>query len=96
MGLLYAAQLAHRMGRISAERVQQHYDVVGSAYELPTSLPSDVAPDELLTLMSRDKKVLTDGGLTFVLDGPDGIEVVSDVPAAVALAALLDVSNPEP
>ena len=31
--------------------------------------------------MGRDKKVLT-GGLTFVLDGSDGVEVVNDVPEA--------------
>ena len=91
VGLVYAAQLAHRLGRISAERVQQHYEVVGSAYELPTSLPAGVSPDELVMLMGRDKKVLA-GGLTFVLDGPDGVELVDDVPADIALAALADLS----
>ena len=35
-------------------------------------------PNELLTLMGRDKKALD--GLTFVLDGPHGLEVVPDVP----------------
>ena len=40
--------------------------------------------------MGRDKKVL-DAGLTFVLDGPDGIEVVAGVPedaVRLALAAM--------
>jgi 5-deoxy-5-amino-3-dehydroquinate synthase len=36
--------------------------------------------------MGRDKKALT--GLTFVLDGPDGVEVVPDVDPADARAAL--------
>ncbi len=87
VGLVYAAQLAHRMGRIDAHRVQQHLDVVGGSYELGTSLPSGLSPDDLVTLMGRDKKVLSDG-LTFVLDGPAGVEVVPGVDPALALDAL--------
>jgi 5-deoxy-5-amino-3-dehydroquinate synthase len=90
VGLVYAAQLAHRLGRISAARVQQHYDVVGGAYELSTALPSGLAAEQLITLMGRDKKVLSDG-LTFVLDGPEGVEVVSGVDADVARDALGDM-----
>ena len=90
IGLVYAAHLAHRLGRIDGARVQQHYDVVGGAYELSTSLPAGVSRDELVMLMGRDKKVL-DGGLTFVLDGPAGVEVIPGVPAEVARAALDDV-----
>ena len=37
--------------------------------------------------MRRDKKALGDG-LTFVLDGPAGVEVVPDVPADAAAQAL--------
>jgi hypothetical protein len=37
--------------------------------------------------MGLDKKVLT-AGLTFVLDGPDGVEVVPGVRPDDALAAL--------
>ena len=87
VGLVYAAHLAHGMGRIDAARVQQHLDVVGGSYELGTSLPSGLSSDELLTLMARDKKVLSDG-LTFVLDGPNGVEVVPGVDAALARDAL--------
>ena len=36
--------------------------------------------------MARDKKALD--GLTFVLDGPAGVEVVTDVPTAAVLDAL--------
>ena len=92
VGLVYAAQLAHRLGRISAERVQHHYEVVGGAYELPTTLPEGLDPAELVALMGRDKKVLA-GGLTFVLDGPNGVELVNDVPAEAALGALADVGS---
>ena len=87
IGLMYAAHLARHLGRISDERVQQHYDVVGGAYELETALPEGLSAQRLVELMFRDKKVL-DGELTFVLDGPSGVEVVADVPAAAALAAL--------
>ncbi len=87
IGLVYAAQLARHLGRIDDARVQQHYDVVGGAYELDTSLPPGLDPQALVALMGLDKKVLS-AGLTFVLDGPDGVEVVSGVPAEAALAAL--------
>jgi 5-deoxy-5-amino-3-dehydroquinate synthase len=90
VGLVYAAHLAHRMGRIDAARVQQHLDVVGGSYELGTTLPGGLSPDHLVTLMGRDKKVLSDG-LTFVLDGPNGVEVVPGVDAALALDALRDM-----
>ena len=87
IGLIYAAHLSRHLGRISDERVQQHYEVIGGAYELDTALPDGLSPQRLVELMSRDKKVLN-GELTFVLDGANGVEVVSDVSAAAALAAL--------
>lgn len=91
IGLVYAAHLAHHLGRISAERVQQHYDVVGGAYELDTALPEGVSPQRLVELMGRDKKALGDQ-LTFVLDGSNGVEVVTEVSADDAVAALTDMS----
>ena len=87
IGLIYAAHLSRHLGRISDERVQQHYEVIGGAYELDTALPDGLSPQRLVELMSRDKKVLN-GELTFVLDGAHGVEVVPDVSAAAALAAL--------
>ena len=87
VGLIYAARLARHLGRIDDRRVQQHYDVVGGSYELDTSLPHGVDPQRLVKLMGRDKKALGDG-LTFVLDGRDGVEVVTDVPAAEASTVL--------
>ncbi len=87
IGLIYAAHLAHHLGRISEERVQQHYDVVGGAYELDTALPGGLSPQRMVELMARDKKVL-DGQLTFVLDGANGVEVVTEVSTGEALAAL--------
>jgi 5-deoxy-5-amino-3-dehydroquinate synthase len=85
IGLVYAAELAHRLGRIDAERVEAHREVVRS-YGLRTTLPERSEAEELVALMRRDKKALN--GLTFVLDGPQGVEVVAGVDEADALAAL--------
>lgn len=90
VGLVYAAHLAHRLGRISSERVQQHYDVVGGTYELTTELPEGISRHRLVKLMGFDKKALGDA-LTFVLDGPNGVEVVTGISAADASAALADM-----
>jgi 5-deoxy-5-amino-3-dehydroquinate synthase len=86
IGLVYAARLAHHLGRIDAARVDQHYAVVGGEYELGTALPAGLDPARLVALMGRDKKALE--SLTFVLDGDSGVEVVPGVDPADALAAL--------
>lgn len=77
VGLVYAAELAALLGRIDDERVAEHRRVV-AAYDLPASLPAGVDVDELVTLFGRDKKAVD--GVTFVLDGPRGVESVTDVP----------------
>jgi 5-deoxy-5-amino-3-dehydroquinate synthase len=86
VGLVYAAELARQLGRVDPGRVDEHRRVVGGTYGLSTTLPEGVDPDELVALMGRDKKAVD--GLTFVLDGPRGVEVVSDVPEADVRAAL--------
>lgn len=76
IGIGYAAAVAHTMGRIDQDRVDEHRDVL-RGYGLP------LLPDErhdfgdLLEVMQRDKKALT--SLTFILDGPHGCEVVNDI-----------------
>ncbi len=85
IGLVFAAELAHSLGRIDADRVADHRAVV-SAYDLPVALPTGADAEALLATMHRDKKALD--GLTFVLDGPEGVEVVPAVDEAAALAAL--------
>jgi 5-deoxy-5-amino-3-dehydroquinate synthase len=84
-GLVFAAELARRLGRVDEARVAEHRATV-AAYELPDRLPEGVVPDELLTLMGRDKKALR--GMTFVLDGPNGVETVEGVADDDVLAAL--------
>ena len=80
IGLIFAAELAQRLGRIDAERVAEHRRVVG-AYDLPLTLPTGLDNGELISLMGRDKKALD--GITFVLDGPNGVESVTDVDVAL-------------
>ena len=85
IGLVYAAEVAHRLGRIDAARVEEHRAVIES-YELPERLPGDADGDELIMLMGRDKKAL--GAVTFVLDGPRGLEVVRGIDRGELAAAL--------
>jgi 5-deoxy-5-amino-3-dehydroquinate synthase len=85
VGLVYAAELAHHLGRIDRSRVDEHRRVARE-YGLRAALPEGVDPAELLTLMARDKKAVD--GLTFALDGPDGVEVVTRVAPEAAAAAL--------
>jgi 5-deoxy-5-amino-3-dehydroquinate synthase len=84
IGLVFAAELARVLGRIDRGRVDEHRRVV-AAYDLPTHLPLDVDVDELVALIGRDKKALD--GVTFVLDGPDGVEMVAGVGRAALDAA---------
>jgi 5-deoxy-5-amino-3-dehydroquinate synthase len=88
IGLVFAARLARRLDRIDEARVALHRQVVEQGYGLSTELPQGVEVDDLLTLIGRDKKVLG-GGLTFVLDGPHGVEVVAGVDASAVRAELV-------
>ncbi len=85
VGLVFAAELAAAMGRIDDDRVAEHRRIVG-LYGLPGALPDGVGDDELLVAMARDKKAV--GGLTFVLDGPDGVEPVHGVDVDLVRATL--------
>jgi 5-deoxy-5-amino-3-dehydroquinate synthase len=76
VGLVYAAEVAARLGRIDAARVAAHRAVV-AAYGLPSTLPATLEPEELIALFARDKKAVD--GVTFVLDGPHGVEPVTGV-----------------
>ena len=89
IGLVYAAELAAALGRVDVERVAAHRSVVGSTYSLPTTIPDGPGDDELLQLMRRDKKARE--GLTFVLDGPRGVEVVAGIDPTIVRAALAAV-----
>ena len=85
IGLLFAALLARRLGRIDESRVEEHRRVIGS-FDLPTELPHGAGAAELVGFMARDKKAQQD--LTFVLDGPNGVEPVKGVAAPDVVATL--------
>jgi 5-deoxy-5-amino-3-dehydroquinate synthase len=95
IGLPFAAHLAAHLGRIDADRVEEHHRVV-RAYGLDDRLPPGADADELLTLMARDKKALR--GLTFVLEAGDlasgfDVDVVDGIDPAAVRAALRTMSD---
>ncbi len=85
IGLMFAAELAQLMGRIGTSRVERHRRVV-AGYDLAVNLPPGADPAVLVQFMIRDKK--SAGGLTLMLDGPDGVETVHDVRAELVYEAL--------
>jgi 5-deoxy-5-amino-3-dehydroquinate synthase len=85
IGLVFAARLARSLGRIDEDRLARHETLL-AAYDLPRRLPAGVEPRRLLELMYHDKKA--HGSLTFVLDGPRGVEPVRGVPDSLVLEVL--------
>jgi 5-deoxy-5-amino-3-dehydroquinate synthase len=88
VGLVFAAMLARRLDRIDDERVALHRRVV-SGFDLYADIPVGASAEELVEFMARDKKAHHD--LTFVLDGPNGVEPVRDVDRGDVLATLADM-----
>jgi 5-deoxy-5-amino-3-dehydroquinate synthase len=92
VGLLFAARLARDLGRIDDARVARHDHVVRSEYGLADSTVMgglrSLSVDELLTVMARDKKATR--GLTFVLDGASGPEVVHEVDPELVRRTLVE------
>lgn len=85
IGLVYAAELAHALGRIDGAAVAEHRRVIG-AYDLPMTIPPSIDPADLVALFARDKKAAD--GITFVLDGPAGVEPVRVDDPELLLACL--------
>jgi 5-deoxy-5-amino-3-dehydroquinate synthase len=90
IGLCFAARLARRMERIDDQRVGEH-DAVVSGYGLPSTIDSGADAGALIDLMRRDKKAVK--GLTFVLDGPRGVESVPEVAEQAIEATLAEISS---
>ena len=93
IGLVYASLLARRLGRIDDARVAHHRRVVGE-FDLAAGLPTGSDAEQLLGFMGRDKKA--QGDLTFVLDGPDGVEVVRGIDRTDVVATLADMESTAP
>lgn len=85
IGLIYAAELAARLGRIDFKRVAEHRRVV-AGYGLDVDLPTGFDHEELIDLFSRDKKAID--GVTFVLDGDNGVEPVKVEDRTVLLESM--------
>jgi 3-dehydroquinate synthase len=78
IGMMCAARLAERLGRVDAAFVERQHKLL-SALGLPTLAPK-LDEDEVLRVMSRDKKV-EHGRLRFVLPTTLGhVELVDNVP----------------
>ncbi|WP_405966355.1 3-dehydroquinate synthase [Streptomyces sp. NBC_00015] len=88
IGTVFAGRLARAMGRIDEQRTAEHLEVVRH-YGLPHELPAEVAPARLIELVRLDKKAMS--GLTFVLDGKDGAELVPDLPEDVVARVLAEM-----
>ncbi len=83
-GLPYAAEVARLLGRIDRDRVHEHFRVL-DAYGLTARIPDGIDRSDLIDLFGRDKKAVD--GITFVLDGPNGVEPVTVEDRDVLLAA---------
>jgi len=75
IGLVFAGALAGALERLDAVGVDRHRATV-EALGLPAAVPGGFAAADLVAVMRRDKKAV--GGLTFVLPGVDGLEIVHD------------------
>ncbi len=93
IGLIFAALLAERMGRIDEAAVEHHRRVV-EAFDLDGHLPRGLNAEQLVSFMARDKKA--QGDLTFVLDGPDGLEAIRGIDSADVVATLADMERMAP
>ena len=91
IGLIFAARLARALGRIDDARVDYHELVVGQTYSLQTRMPTGLDIDQLMAAMARDKKALN--GLTFILDSPQGLEIVAGISAEVVRSELVSFSQ---
>ncbi|CAB4791414.1 unannotated protein [freshwater metagenome] len=54
-------------------------------------MPKGLDVDQLMAAMARDKKALN--GLTFILDSPQGLEIVANISADVVRAELISFSQ---
>ncbi len=87
VGIAFEAGLACRMGRIDEAELSYQLESLKS-YSLPSAVPQSVqtTPEELVSIMAKDKK--STGALAFVLDGPNGVELVKEIDENLVLDTL--------
>ena len=83
--------MARALGRIDDSRVDYHELVVGQTYSLQTRMPKGLDVDQLMAAMARDKKALN--GLTFILDSPEGLEIVANISPDLVRTELISFSQ---
>jgi len=92
IGLRYAVRLAHALGRVSPDAVDETDQVV-SGFDLNFSIPAHFRSEDLVLAMTHDKKAHHD--LTLVLPGLNGFEVVPGVDRDLALQVLEEFRSHE-
>ena len=92
IGMVFAANLASVLERVEPDTVVGHEQLLRS-FGLPVEAPAGLSGHDVLALMRRDKKA--DGGLTFVLRGPRGVERIDDPDPTAVAKALAQVGLPE-
>ena len=92
IGMVFAANLAAVLERVGPDTVDAHEQLLRSL-GLPVEAPPGLSGGELVALMHRDKKA--DGGLTFMLQGPNGVERVDDPDPTAVTKALAQVGVSE-
>ena len=88
VGLVFATALAAALGRVDDDQVDRCRAIL-VGLGLPIRAPAETRADALLALMRRDKKASV--GLTFMLDGPEGVSRVDDPDPAALTRALAAV-----
>ena len=91
---MFAGALAGGCERVRGDVVDR-FQALPFSLGLPTTVPGSVPgpAGPLLELMARDKKA--SGGLTFVLPGPGGLELVHDPPSAALRYAFESIGYPD-
>jgi 3-dehydroquinate synthase len=92
IGMMFAANLATVLERVGPDVVDVHERLL-TDLGLPVEAPPGLSGGEVVALMHRDKKA--DGGLTFMLEGPHGIERVDDPDPTAVTKALAQVGVSE-
>jgi 5-deoxy-5-amino-3-dehydroquinate synthase len=85
IGVAFAARLARALGRVDDDVVTTH-DAVLDGFGVQRKLSEHFDVETLLDFMTHDKKARHD--LSFVLDGPQGFELVRGVEPAVVRSTL--------
>ncbi|MHB8189149.1 MAG: 3-dehydroquinate synthase [Ferrimicrobium sp.] len=85
IGLVFAAEVACQLGRVDNATVAHHQEVVAS-WGLSWLLPGWIEDDRVLDYTRADKK--NQEGIRMVLDGPQGLSAVDQVPEEALRQAL--------